>query len=435
KNYQITRTKLYDSLMQALREHGKSRFPANRFFLAARDAHILSLKGLYKQAKKLLTSALAEAQTQNQPAMEQMLLKELNKTAIKNGNHHQIIETIDAQIANMERAKQLAYLAKYYEQVFEIQRKHGVLDGSQKEAVAELKRIEREVGKMDTRDFLPSTKFNYNMLHQVIAFTLADTPKALKYTEKVFRVTQENPEILKSRKDLPIKMLSNLIQDSLEIRDSSYYNQYIAVLKGLPTSDNELAKMKDSLVLKTVFRYDFFSANFKNYQEHWSKFRETEEAFDDNTKVAFCGDIAHLAFINQDYRLTVRIINHLIDLTRALPRTDVINNMEVLLLLAHFELQNFDTVDQLIKSVETRAGLHQDLSQRSFDMIKLVKALNGLNDEKEQRVLTDKYISRYESHFKSQTLTSFSPVVWALSKSNGTLYQNEFTKFFNLPID
>ena len=109
--------------------------------------------------------------------------------------------------------------------------------------------------------------------------------------------------------------------------------------------------------------------------------------------------------------------------------------MEVLLLLAHFELQNFDTVDQLIKSVETRAGLHQDLSQRSFDMVKLVKALNGLNDEKEQRVLTDRYISLYKSHFKSQTLTNFSPVVWALSKFNGTLYQNEFTKFFNLPID
>jgi len=433
-NYPIARNKLYDSLMQTLREHGRKRFPSDRIFNAIREAHVLGSKGLDYQANKLLRHTIVQAKKQNQPILEQLLLKELNAIAIKSGAHQQIVSTIDAQIAAMERAKQMALLAKYYEQVHEILRKHGVLNGSQTLALAQLKKIENDVKQMRTEGFLPSTLFNFYMLNQVIAFTRFDKPKALQFTERAFRITQSDPEIFRSRKSMAASMLSSLIQDSLSIRDLSYYNRYIKVLKNLDCTDAEMLRLRESRVLKVALLHRFYTAHFGGHQNFWKQFQKLETAFNPDNRLSLCADTAHFAFANGDYRLTIRVINHLLDLTRLLPRTDIVNNTEVLLILSHYELQNYDTVDLLITALKKRQQAQKDLSKTSLDMIELVRKINGLNDEKQTNDLFRTFTNNHQTHYEKQAATTFNVLVWVKSKLNAESYQKSLCKFFDLPI-
>ncbi len=419
------RARLFDSLLNSISDHHRSKHDIHHFSSMLLHARILTEKGLLKEARKTLRKGLLLAREQQKPQWEVILAKEMSFIETRQGTHAGILETIDHQLNSLRHSEQLTQLARCYELAFHTQRTLGLKRENREQLTNKLREIEAVADGIDLSDCLPAAQFNRIMIRQIVAHTLTDTESSLRHTEEAFHFAQEYPEMTIGRAHLPIALLSNLINDGLSSFRFQYYHTYIDTLRTWPATDPTTKRFAIGQLFRTEANAALYFGQFHRWREFLDQLLElSPDQLLPHVRLAQFGQLLHMMYADSALRQCIKETNRLLYETKENPRQDLITNLELLLAVCHYELENFTTAAQILDSAQSRSSLKDQFSEsEKAMMVTLKKLLNSAEYERKGIIvaaaneLTDHGI---------KPVGFFDPTLWIRAQAEAKPYADVF---------
>lgn len=429
------RSRLYQAVMAALCSHNSAKYGANAYFSIMAESNELASRNMMDSARAVLQQGVRMAHKNERPHLELLLLKEQSGILVRQGDHEAIIGSLNEQLHALKRIEQLTLLAKYYEEAFHLQRTIGLSRDRDAAMEQRLEAIRQQAEALDLKDCPPSAMFNYCMLNQVIAFILNRTSMALEFSERAYQITVSSPEIIHGKERIAVALLANLIHDGLIHRDLTYYDRYFQKLSNWNTADKHLLSYRDALVLKLTLAHALVTAGFGQFQQLLAHYGTTDcSVLDSTTHNAMLGQLAHLAFIDGAYRPCIKVIYKVLEMDEGHRRQDLHSNMELLLIATHIEMDNLDTAEQLIGSLEYRDGNRKVLSKAEQVLVNLFRKLPMAMDRTAQRQLYHAAHEKLTALMDDRQLGFFNPLVWVRGNMDGITYATALTEYYQLAL-
>jgi len=410
------RARLFDAVLNSLSDHGRAGQDAYHFSQILLNSRTLFERGFLKEARKMLKKGSKMASEQQKPHWQLVLGKELSALETRHGTHQSILEAIDEQLKSLRQSEQQTLLAKYYELAFHLQRTIGQQREDKEVLTDKLIDIERSADKLDLSDALPATRFNRIMLRQVVAHTLSNTDAALRHTEEAFQLIRTHPEMTKGRQQLPVSLLSNLINDALAAFQFEYFHRYIDELRNWSVTDEKVKRYALGQVLRCEANAALYFAEFHRWKPLLKHLQGlgTDQLLA-HVQWALFGQLVHMMFADLAIRPCIKEINTLLHQTKDEKRQDLQTNLELLLVTCHYELDNLSTVEQLLDSIKTRLTLKEQFTASETIFINTLEKLIAAASAGRSDIFA---IATAELNTKpdNRPLGFFNPSVWILAK-------------------
>ena len=419
------RARLFDSLLNSISDHQRSKHDIHQFSSILLHSRVLIEKGLFKDARKTLRKGLRLAREQQKPQWEAILAKEMSFIETRQGTHADILKTIDHQLLSLRQSEQLTQLARCYELAFHTQRTMGLQREDKEQLAIKLREIESQADQIDLTDCLPAAHFNRIMIRQIIAHTLTDTESALRHTEEAFQFVRKYPEMTIGRPQLPVALLSNLINDGLSSHQFQYYHTYIHVLKSWPATETTVKRFAAGQLFRSEANAALYFGEFHRWKEFIDQLYDlSSDQLLPHVRWAQFGQLLHMMYANSDIRICIKETNKLLYETKEIPRQDLVTNLEILLAICHYELENFTTAAQILDSAQSRSSLKDQFSESEKLVMATLKKLMNSAEYERKGILRS--AAEVLSKHMLKSIGFFNPSIWVQAKAEGKTYEEVF---------
>ena len=419
------RARLFASLLNSISDHQRSKHDIHQFSSILLQSRVLIEKGLFKDARKTLRKGLRLAREQQKPQWEAILAKEMSFIETRQGTHADILKTIDHQLNSLKQSEQLTQLARCYELAFHTQRTMGLQREDKEQLAIKLREIESQADQIDLTDCVPAAHFNRIMIRQIIAHTLTDTESALRHTEEAFQFVRKYPEMTIGRPQLPVALLSNLINDGLSSQQFQYYHTYIDVLKSWPATETTVKRFATGQLFRTEANAALYFGEFHRWKEFIEQLSNlSSDQLLPHVRWAQYGQLLHMMHANSDIRICIKETNKLLHETKDIPRQDLVTNLEILLAICHYELENFTTAAQILHSAQSRSSLKNQFSESEKLVMATLKKLMNSAEYERKGILRS--AAKVLSKHMLKPIGFFNPSIWVRAKAEEKTYAEVF---------
>ncbi len=268
--------------------------------------------------------------------------------------------------------------------------------------------------------------------YQIIQDFLMQYRYSLKWVELI----RDNPDTLAAHAEMYVKGMNNMLEGLY------FAGDYARFEKGL----NELGQFKENATSTLTKNVDlllhyYYYAHFIN--RHFMEgtfsegirlipnliaFIETNEIYLDNHIILiFYYKIACLYFGSGDYKNTVRYLNMVINYKDTELRSDLQCFARILNLITHFEMQNFDLIEYLIKTTYRFLSKMKDLHRTQKELLFFLRRLPNTPENKLEdafcTLLTDLKQLRQDP-FEKRPFLYLDIISWLESKVSGVPVQD-----------
>ncbi|MCF8464040.1 MAG: hypothetical protein K9G41_04325 [Flavobacteriales bacterium] len=415
------RARLFDSLVISVSDHQRNKHDIHHFSSILLHGRVLSEKGLFKDARKTLRKGLQMAREQQKPQWEAILAKEMSFIETRQGTHADILKTIDLQLTSLRHSEQLTQLARCYELAFHTQRTMGLKREDKELMAIKLKEIEHVADQIDLKACLPAAHFNRIMIRQIIAHTLTDAESALRHTEEAFQFVRNYPEMSIGRPQLPVALLSNLMNDGLSSNQFQYYYEYIETLRSWPTADLTVKRFAAGQLFRTESNAALHFGEFHRWKEFMHQLSNLSvDHLLPHVRWALMGQLVHMMYADSAIRTCIKETNKLLHEIKINQRQDLTTNLELLLAVCHYKLENFSTAAQILDSAQSRLSLQNQFSEsEKLVMTTLKKLISSPEFERKEIV---RFAAAKLSKHNLRPIGFFDPFVWLQAEAEGKTY-------------
>jgi len=213
---------------------------------------------------------------------------------------------------------------------------------------------------------------------------LQDFLMVYRYSFKWVELFKEYPDAIQNQTDLYIKGINNML-DGLYFTQE--YKRFKKTLDGLlAITDN-----KSIIISKNVelLLYQYYYTHLINWYFMEGKFTEgltmipkiiefldnNEIYIDNHVEMVFYYKIACLYFGSGDNKNTVKYLNLVINFKDVELRSDIQCFSRILNLIAHFEMENFDLLEYLVKNTYRFLSKMEDLHRTQKEMLFFLRRL------------------------------------------------------------
>lgn len=427
------RARLFDSLLNSISDHHRAKHDVYQFSSIILHSRVLAEKDLLKDARKVLRKGLKLANEQQKPQWELILAKEMSFIDIRYGHHEDILKTIDQQLTSLKHSEQLTQLARCYELAFHTQRTLGHQQENKKQLEKYLRKIESTANKIDLQNSLPAAQFNRIMIRQIVAHTLTETEAALRHTEEAFQFVSNYPEMTIGRAQLPVALLSNLINDGMSSFQFHYYDTYIETLRGWPASDAAVKRFAVGQLFRTEANAALYFGQFHRWKEFFDRLLKlTTDQLLPHVRWAQFGQLLHMMFADSAIRTCIRETNRLLYETKENPRQDLVTNLELLLAVCHYELENHSTAQNILDSAKSRLTMKDQFSESDKIVMLTLKKLMSHAQYDRKDILRES--ASMLSNYELKPVGFFDPIIWIQSKAETRPYKMVYTIRHNMQV-
>ena len=392
-------------------------------------ARILYNKGLYLQSLKLLDKAkeIATAYNQDSFLIQVVSLEKKIETlhitrSMKDRND---LLTEEANEIN-ERRSRITKLSNLALQMYSWYVKNGHARNVEDE-----KRVQQYFDEnlpLGAREFTGFYERLY--LYQSICwynFIRQDFLMYYRYAQKWMQLFEENEQMINVEPGHYIKGMHNSLNAHFVLRN---YRQFDLVLKqfeqyaGSHTAMYyENFKVQTFIYLHTAminqhFMHGTFKEGLKLIPYIEDKLKEYELYLDNHRVLVFNYKIATLYFGSGDYDTCIdylnRIIHNNVDL-----RYDIQCYARLLHLMSHYELDNFDIIESLIKSVNRFMKKMETLTKMDEELFKFLRSSTNIPRQKRKeklQVFLEKIKQLQKLRFETRAFAYLDILSWVESK-------------------
>ncbi|MDA3893729.1 MAG: hypothetical protein PF517_18860 [Salinivirgaceae bacterium] len=288
--------------------------------------------------------------------------------------------------------------------------------------------------------------FNFNQLgfmeklylyksHVWYYLIIQDFLMVYRYSLKWVELFKENPDAIIAQPDLYIKGLSNML-DGLYLTGD--YNRFNNVLKELGKVKNSpKIPMTKNVELLHYHHYYTHSINKHFMEGNFTKgvsiipriveFLEKNEIYIDNHNIlVFYYKIACMYFGSGDHKNTARYLNIVINYKDVELRSDIQCFSRMLNLITHFEMNNFELIEYLVKNTYRFLSKMKDLHRVQKEVLFFLRRLpatppDKLNDAFKALLIKLKELQK--DPFEKRPSLYLDIISWLESKISGVTVQ------------
>src|SRR3989339_140782 len=212
-----------------------------------------------------------------------------------------------------------------------------------------------------------------------------------RYSLKWVELFRDNPDALVSQTDLYIKGLNNMLEGLYFAGDYARFEKGLLELRQF----KELSEMPltKNVELNLCYHYythfinwhymeGTFSEGVKMVPEIVDFIEENDIYLDNHIILVFYYKIACLYFGSGDHKNTVKFLNLVINYKDAELRSDIQCFARILNLITHFEMQNFDLIEYLVKNTYRFLSKMKDLHRTQKELLFFLRRLPSISPER-----------------------------------------------------
>ncbi|HMS33239.1 MAG TPA: hypothetical protein PKC91_04060 [Ignavibacteria bacterium] len=370
----VAKNYLYNNILKSLRLFHSERSKLNELMDILRDVQILYEKSLYRQCRKLLDKAKKIAYTYEKHSHILAVLdweKTLARTsAYANTEEKDLLGFYDEINDTMEKLKNINEYWKLTMNSFLLRKKQGeIRDKTELKKFNEI--IKHPLLQSETRATSFQSKTFYFNIKGLYYFTNKDYKNLLNHCKKLVDLLEENPLLMKE--DNYISSLYNLLLVQIELRQ---YDDALNTIKKLRDFKSNSVSMQTRIFVTSYdteinlyLRTGEFEKGIPLIREIEEGLKKFGEKLNKESEVLFSFNIAYLYFGLGEYNNSLKWINQIINDKELTVREDIQCFARILNLLVHYELNNYDLIEYIMKS--TRRYLSNKNKLNKFELITL----------------------------------------------------------------
>ena len=352
---------LYKLILKSLRAYHADNSVVSQLQEDIKNVEILFKKALYKEAGKILNKAkkLAYAYERFYFLFEFINWeKQLLEEEYKAGNFDKDLDTLITEEKDvLERLRNLAEYRILYSKINYVFRKGGYARNDEEKAIVEdIKNYHLIKGKNTAKSKSAAATCYY--IQGLCAIVNHNYSESYEKFSKVIAIFEANPNLVSEIPHQYIKSLNNLLFCYLDIGDYDAFFELLGKIRALEnqpgfTSIDIKMKLFTSTYTAELVAYDYMGeyekgieiiddvvAGIEKYQDKISKEEE----------ILFYYNIAYLFFGANFLKNALRWLNKVLNDNESNLRQDVYSFSRLFSLIIHYELENYDLLDYMVKS-------------------------------------------------------------------------------------
>lgn len=433
KEQQLSNLKaeLYKQILQSIRLFHSGNIIDLEIRQLIDFAQILFDRGMYKDGLKILQKAKKLAKNHENLELVLETIK-LEKSVMS--------QTIDSE--NQKR------VSKIIQEASQIHLKINLIN-QLSNLSDRLNGLYKKVGFIrDQRDFNTLEKYFYRSLPQFkeedlsvlekiwlynlyigYYFFIQDFEQGCRYARQMVELFDQNPSFINSRTDFYIQGINKLLIAQFKL--SRYYEfvettkklKGVSQIPGLRLNEDIRAKLFKYTNLHEINRY-FILGDFDGGIQKISQIEQGLEQFinrlDKHSTIIFYYKIACMYFGAGDFRNTNIWLQKIINMPNVDLREDIHSFARILNLISHYEMENIDLIDYVMRSTYRFLAKKHDLRLFQSYILKFMKDMNkGITEDKlisKFKKLRNQLLSLTNKPYERRAFIYFDIISWLESK-------------------
>jgi hypothetical protein len=251
-----------------------------------------------------------------------------------------------------------------------------------------------------------------------------------RYSLKWVELFRQNPDALLAQTDMYIKGINNMLEGLYFAGDYARFEKGLLELRQF----KELTELPLTKNVELSLGYHYYT-HYINW--HFMEGTFTEGALmvpeieqfidgndiylDNHNILVFYYKIACLYFGSGDYKNTVKYLNKVINYKDVELRSDIQCFARILNLIAHFEMQNFELIEYLVKSTYRFLSKMKDLHRTQRELLYFLRRLPTISEDKLNdafRILLEELKRLRQDPYEKRAFLYLDIISWLESKIN-----------------
>ena len=435
KQLHVTKNYLYKLIMNSLRLFNENK-SEDQFHNLMRNAQILFDKGLFEQGQKLVNKAKKEAQ-ENEHFLQLLEVYRWEHRMIHKNNDFKKLQTyvdevILEEIELLDLYKNFLQFQLLNDQVFGLYWKKGSIRKQEDKALLE-RFFEKDLYQNSGNAKSFNARFFYHNAHFTFAYLTGDLQNCYHHISQQVLMFEEGDVLQKNNKNVQryISCLNNSYIIQKQLRKFEEGILTLRKLRAIPATS--VARRAQLFIRSYNLEIDLYIST-GDFQKGTQNIIAFEEKFDDykqyietQQRINLYYNLAYLYFGASDFNHSLDYVNVLLDDPDLKAREDIHSFARILNLFIHFELENDQLLEYIVKSTYRFLLKRKRLYKVESIILKFLKKYSNWADQKAMRkgfeeILEDLYPLR-ENEYEKSAFEYFDFITWLESKLEGVSFE------------
>jgi hypothetical protein len=383
---------LYKIILKSLRSFHSDRSVSSILRQEIKNIEILFFKALYKECGKFIARAKKTAYEYEKFYYLFELInleKQLLEEAIEHGQFDtNLNELIEEELDVIEKLRNLAEYQMLYSKINYLYRSGGFArNESERKEVDAIANHPLIQGKNTAKSIRAASICYY--IQGLCAATNRDFDLSYVKFLKVKTILDTNPKI---KEDLPkryIRAMKNLLYCYIENSQLDDAEKLITEMrsltdeKGFDNTDSEVKIFTASYIAELLIndRRGDFKKSLKVADEIVEGMAKYGEKINKEQSIVFYYNLAYVYFGNEEYNKALKWVNMLLNDNEQSLRQDIYNFARFFNLVIHYELENFELIEYLLKSTNRYLKKHDKEYQSEQVILKFFRKLSKVQTD------------------------------------------------------
>ncbi len=434
KHFPSEKNHLYKLILKSLRSFHSDKSISSVLKQEVKNVEILYKKALYKECNKFVSRAKKQAILHEKfyywfelLSWEKLLLEEAYEAGRFERN---LDELIDEEQEVIDKLRNLAEYQMLYSRINFLYRSGGFSKNeAEREEVDKIANHPLIKGKNTALSSRAATICYY--IQGLCAATNRDYQTSFVKFLRVKTILDENPLL---KRDLPkryVRTLKNLLYCYIDNNELDKAEETIQMMRDLSSE-----RGFDSIDVKVKIFTSSYIAELMICDRRGTYDRSLEIAnqiikgiesyghkINKEQQIVFYYNLTYVYFGAEQYNNALKWVNNLLNDNEQVLRQDIYNFARLFNLIIHFELENYDLLEYVIKSTSRYLKKQKKDYEAEFIIIKYLKKLIKIDEKVARNHVFEKMYKELDETFKKPServvLQYFDYLSWADSKVRG----------------
>ncbi|MFT7614402.1 MAG: hypothetical protein ACI9J3_003384 [Parvicellaceae bacterium] len=434
KHFPSEKNHLYKLILKSLRSFHSDKSVSSMLKQEVKNVEILYKKALFKECNKFVSRAKKLAIEHEKfyywfelLSWEKLLLEEAYEAGKFERNLDELIE--EEQLV-IDKLRNLAEYQMLYSRINFLYRSGGFSkNDDERMVVDEISNHPLIKGKNTALSSRAATICYY--IQGLCAATNRDYHTSFIKFLRVKTILDKNPLLKKDLAKRYVRTLKNLLYCYIDNNELIKAEETIAMMRDLPSEkgfesiDVKVKIFTSSYIAELMIcdRRGTYDRSLQIADEIIKGIDSYDQKINKEQQIVFYYNLSYVYFGAEQYNNALRWVNNLLNDNEQFLRQDIYNFARLFNLIIHYELENYDLLEYVIKSTSRYLKKQKKDYQVEFLIIKYLKRLIKLDDKTSKMSVYQKMHADMVETFKKPServvLEYFDYLSWADSKVKG----------------
>ncbi len=389
-SFAVIKHYLYNLILRSMRAYHENDTVSHTLTQRMIDVEFLMQKGLFEKALKIVAAIKSTARTYNRNyiLLEVLSLqRRLMRHTLAKSTEANLIASSEEEILSLQKITTELQFHHIYDQLYVMLQKYYQFRDEKL-----LNKVQKIIKNPLLNNQDAATTFEsimmFHLIHADHAHLTGDAQKAKFHRQQIINTYEQHPKMKEDESLRYLNSLNNYLASCFQLNDLAEIGDVLQKIKSvIPANQEEEAQIfKSSTYLELLYymQTNRFDDAKKLVPAIASGIKKFGKSLHKGRLLTLYYNVAVLFFVLESFDDCLSWINEIIFGEWETIRQDIQDSAKILQIIVHYELQNFELLDSLMRSTHRHLKGTNRLYDLETALMQLIKKLMRSADKKER---------------------------------------------------